>query len=232
MKVCRRCGRMLRNGRWVLPGRGEVQRARRMDRLEMVTCPDCSRHPHAYSAVLQVRGFPRDELEELIIDRLVESRQKGELEKVSRHGGDYRFTSKSMARDVAGKLRRRGAELQETSKIVTYDRERSRQKTRLTIVARFRIAPGDVFDYRGRRYMAESVRNGFIKTAKGKKVRLKEAEKVPAERREGFYMSRDPPMVFLEDTKESIEVAEPGEGRVELVTSGGRTWVRKLEAGK
>jgi NMD protein affecting ribosome stability and mRNA decay len=229
MKVCRSCGRVLQGKRWLPPGPGEVYRARRMGRLEKDTCQDCRRHPRTYSAVLQVRGMPREELEDLILDKLVESEGEGRLENVYLEGGEYRFTSKGMARDVARELKERGAELTETSKVVTYDAQKSRQKTRLTISAKFRFQPGDVAEYRGRKYLVARVLRGFIKTQEGRKVRLKDAEKVPARRQEGFYISKKPPMVFVEETKETVEVPEPGEGRVEVVRAGGRLWVRGVE---
>ncbi len=222
LKICRKCGRYLKGKRWLEPPPGEVERARRMERLELSLCGDCQRSPTTHNAVLQVRGFPGEEL-----DALVE-------EEVRRHGGAaffkggaYHFRFKKTARAVARRLRELGAQLKESSKIVTYDNLRSRQLTRLTISARFPFAPGDVVEYRGERYLVSKVRGKFVFARSGRKFPVRDAKKVEASRRKGFYISKNPPLVFIEESGETVEVPESGEGGVEVVESGGKRWVVK-----
>jgi len=219
VKVCRHCGRVLKGKRWV---RAKVEGG------EMVTCEDCARHPETHSAILQVKGGNPENVEKLIAEELETSRAEGKVERVFEKGGKYHFTSKSMARAVARKLKRQGGELLETSKVVTYDRQKSRQKTRITLRIHFPVSRGDVVQYRSRKYLVIGMRDGFVLTKEGKKIRLKHAKRVPCRRMEGFYISSNPPLVFLEATGETIEVPEKGKGKVEVVISGKKVWTLPL----
>jgi NMD protein affecting ribosome stability and mRNA decay len=220
VKVCKRCGRIFKKKSWV---RGKVP-----EDAHPTTCEDCGRHPESHNAILQVKGIPAEEVEKIIDRELKSSLRKGEVENVFEKGGKYHFTKKSMARAVAGELKRMGAETRETSKIVTYDRQRSRQKTRITIRAVFRFAPGDVVKYRDRCYLVTGMDREFVLTGEGRKIRAKDARKVRAKRVEGFYISSKPPLVFVESTGETIEVPEKGKGRVQVVKSGKKTWTLPL----
>jgi NMD protein affecting ribosome stability and mRNA decay len=218
--VCKRCGRIFKGKRWVRAN-GEPQGT-------LTTCEDCGRHPETHNAILQVNGINPEAVEKLIFRELKESQQRGEVENVFEKGGKYHFTEKSMARAVAAELKRMGAETRETSKIVTYDRQRSRQKTRITIRAVFKVAPGDVIKYRNGLFLVTGIDRGFVSTREGKKIRLKDVEKARVKRVEGFYISEKPPLVFVEATGETIEVPETGKGRVQVIKSGGRTWTLPL----
>jgi NMD protein affecting ribosome stability and mRNA decay len=221
VKVCKRCGRVLQGKRWVRVS-GEPEG-------DMVTCDDCGRHPDTHAAVLQVKGMKDEDLEKLIIEELEKSVKKGEVETVFKRKGKYHFTEKSMARSVARELKRRGADVLETTKIVTYDRQKSRQKTRITLRAVFHVAPGDVVKYHGEVYLVTRIDRGFLFTEEGKKIRLKEAKKVVgATRVEGIYISEKPPLVFVESTGETIDVPKKGKGRVEVIKSGSKTWTLPL----
>jgi len=218
---------MLNGKRWIIPDPHEVARAKLMDRLETTHCEDCTRHPGAHSAVLQVRGMPKEELEKILLDELIKTDKKGKLEKIVPKGENYHLTSKSMARSIGKKLHEMGAEIKETSKIVTYDAQRSRQLTRITVRAVFDFVPGDLAKYRNNVYLVEKVKGSFIFTQSGKKFKAKDAKKIEdAEKKKGFYISSNPPLVFIEDTKESLEVPKEGKGKAEVIKYKDKVWVR------
>lgn len=195
---------------------------------KLTTCEDCGRHPETHNAVLQVKGIRPEEVEKIIARELKKSYKRGEIENVFEKKGKYHFTEKSMARAVGKELKRIGAEIKETTKIVTYDRLKSQQKTRITIRAVFKVAPGDIVKHHNEKYLIESIDRGFVLTREGKKIRLKDVEKARVKRLQGFYISNTPPLVFIESTRETVEVPKKGKGRVEVIQSGKRTWVLQL----
>ena len=230
MKVCRVCGRVFEKGRWRKPRRGEIARAELMGKVEYTICKDCSRPAGTFEAILQPRGrFEKEKLEK-IIEREVEKRKKaGEVEEVFEKNGDYYFTSKKIARAVAKKLKEIGGEIKESRKFWKYDRERSIPLTKLTIAVHFRVKPGDIVRYRGKLYLVEKVRDGWIWTREGKKMKIKEIEVVEAERLNGIVISKNPPLVFIPKTNETLEIEERVEGEVEVIRVGERVWVRKID---
>ncbi len=225
VKVCRSCGRVFDKGRWRKPKGNEVARAERMGRLEYTTCPDCLNVGH--TAILQVRGrFDRDAVEDLIAEEVDRSVARGEVEKVFEKKGDYFFSSKKMARRVAQKLKQRGAVIKETSKVYKYDREHSVPLTKLTISASFRILPGDAVRAGGQPDLVRKVRGEWAWLDSGRKVRVKDLERVQAEVLSGIVVSQRPPLVFVKETGETVEVDSVPESRdVTLVRAEGKTWV-------
>ena len=231
LKVCRKCGRVFARGRWRKHRGNEVARAELMGEVEYTICPDCLRDAEAHAAVLQVRGrFEREEVERIILEELEKNERKGGAERVFEKKGDYYFTSKSMARAVAKRLKEMGAEIKESTKIHTFDRERSVPVTRLTIAARFRVKAGDVVSHGGELYLVEKVRGSWVWTASGKKLRIKDVEVVPSESFEGIIVSRIPPMVFIPGTGETVEVERvPEVSEVKVVVAGDKRWVIPAE---
>ena len=226
MKVCKACGRKKDAKRWLIPTPKEVAMARLMDRLETVHCEDCLRNPLAHSAVLQVRGMEKEDLEKIILNELVKTDKKGRREKVVPKGQNYHLSSKAMAKSIGKQLKGLGADIKETSKLVTYDPQNGRQVTRLTVRAIFEFAPGDVVEYRDDFYLVEKIMKGFIYTKSGKKFRSKDAKKAKSTHQKGFYISHKPPMIFIEETQESFEVKEEGKGTVEIIKYKDRVWVK------
>ncbi|MBR9680498.1 MAG: hypothetical protein GOU98_01580 [Candidatus Altiarchaeota archaeon] len=226
MKVCRVCGRKKDAKRWLIPTPKEVALAELMSRLEPVHCEDCLRNPLAHSAVLQVRGMEKDDLEKIILEELVKTDKKGRREKVVPKGQNYQLSSKSMAKRIGKKMKDLGARIKVTSKLVTYDTQSGRQVTRLTVRAVFEFAPGDVVEYKDQVYLVEKIMGGFIYTKVGKKFRSKDATKIEVARQKGFYISQNPPIVFIEETGESLEVKEKGKGKVEVIKYKDKIWVK------
>ncbi len=207
MKVCKKCGRVKRNKSWGIAKQGEVARARLMERLEETHCEDCLRHGESFVATLQVRGrFDRKIVENMINDEMNRSDKKGNHENVYIREGDYRFTSKPMANKIARQLAELGAEINMTSKVITYDFLRSKEKKRLTLVARFTFVIGDVIEINKQLEIISKVSQGWIWTMSGKKVRSKGLKIIDVEHVDGIVISEKPPMIFIEKTNETIEI--------------------------
>ncbi|HDR53196.1 MAG TPA: hypothetical protein ENN60_00760 [archaeon] len=230
MKLCPRCGRVLKRKRWVKPTPAEQRHAGTFEPFQKEICDDCTRRPEAHNAILQIRGIPADEVEALVARTAETSVKKGRREAWFRKKEDFRFTSKAMARQVAAQLKAAGAELKESSKLVTWDQQGSRPLLRLTISARFTVVAGDLVQTPRGPDVVSRVSGGWVWTRGGKKFRVKEAKRLEAENFKGMVISERPPMVTVTETGESVEVegglagCTPGQ-EVRLRFHEGRWWV-------
>ncbi|MBR9679695.1 MAG: hypothetical protein GOU99_01440 [Candidatus Altiarchaeota archaeon] len=207
MKICKRCGRKLKGKVWTISNRKKIAQARLMGRLDEDVCPDCQRHGEAFVATLQVRGrFDRALVESIINDELNKSIERGENENVYLKSEDYRFTSKSLASKVAKRLVGIGAEIKKSSKLISFDRQKSIPLHRLTLAVKFRVLKGDIIKLAGTYQLVEKVSSSWVWTNKGKKIKLKDAEPVDAEELDAIVISERPPMVFIEKTGETLEI--------------------------
>ncbi|MBR9689916.1 MAG: hypothetical protein GOV01_03405, partial [Candidatus Altiarchaeota archaeon] len=167
MKICKRCGRTLKAKRWVLTKPAELGHAELMGDVETTICEDCTRHPESHSAVLQVRGMPENELEKILLEELTKSENRGQRQQIYKKGLNYHLTSKSMARSIGRRLNERGADMKETSKIITFNRLRSKDVTRITVRALFVVFPGDVIEYGNQLYLVDKLGKKFVYTEEG-----------------------------------------------------------------
>ena len=207
MKVCKLCGRKEKGKRWIPAKAYEIEHEKLMGHLNMTHCPDCLRHRDSYNATLQIRGrFDKEKIHKLILETLKESDKKGERENVYVHGKDYRFTKKSMAKKVARVLADMGAEIIQTSKIVTYNFEKGKDVKRITISARFNILKGDVIKVNGKFDVVEKIKSGWAWTKKGNKLKTKDLKILPSEKLEGIIISEKPPLIFIKDTNQTLEI--------------------------
>ena len=165
------------------------------------------RRGESHNAILQVRGIPLDVVETLVDKFLDANYDRGIIENGFRKKENFYFSSKSTARKIAVELRGWGAELKETNKLVTYDRMGSKPLMRLTIVARFHVVRGDLIETPAGPDIIEKAASGWIWTRGGKKMKTKMAKKIEdAEESAGIIISKNPMMITLEKTGETIEV--------------------------
>ena len=208
MKVCERCGRELKGKRWVRVSPKALAHAKLMGNLEMTKCEECLRHAESHVDKLQVRGrFDREEVEKIIGEELDRFNSGDRMENVFFKGGDYFLTSKNLLRTIARRLRGMGAEIKETSKVVTYDVLHSVSLTRLIVSARFKVVTGDVVRVKSGLDVVTRVSRGWVWT-RGHKLKVKDAEVVEVELLEGLVVSERPPMVLIKKTHETVEVEE------------------------
>lgn len=230
MKLCPRCGRVLKRKRWVKPTPVDRRKAGYFEAFQREICDDCCRRPEAHNAILQVRGVSADLAEPLVAKASEAGFKKDKIDAWYRKKGDFFFTSKVMARKVASKLRDMGAELKETSKLVTYDNQGSKPLHRLTIAAWFRVVAGDLVQTTQGPEVVRRVSGSWAWTWGGKKVRIKDVKRLEAEDFSGLVISEQPPMVTVSETGESVEVqggllnAKPGQ-QVKLKKYQHQWWV-------
>ena len=216
--ICKACGRKLKGKRWIETTKQEVAHAELMGDLKYSHCTDCLRHAEGHVAKLQVRGrFSEDIIEGVIEKELGKSDEKGARENAFLKGGDYYFTSKNMLRTVARRLRELGAETQETSKVVTHDRQKSVPLTRLIISAKFNVIPGDVVETGSGFDVVSRIQRGWVWTRGGGKLKVKNTRVVDVERLEGVVVSEKPPLVLIKATNETVEVNHLAGGAGETV---------------
>ncbi|MBR9681707.1 MAG: hypothetical protein GOV00_02820 [Candidatus Altiarchaeota archaeon] len=210
MKRCPNCSRVLKKKSWHKPTPADLRKAEHFDAFEKEWCDDCMRRGESHNAILQVRGIPLEQVEPLVNSFLEANAQKGIVENGYKKKDNFYFSSKATARKISVELRRQGASVKETSKLVTYDRMGSRPLMRLTIVARFKLFPGDIIETRAGPDIVEKTASEWAWTRGGKKVRIKDAERIDAESRPALVIADNPPMVTLTETGETIEVESMG----------------------
>ena len=208
VKICDICGRKQKGKRWVETTPQAIAQARLMENLKTTKCEECLRHAESHVAKLQVRGrFSREEIENIIAEKLDDTNKEGRMENVFFKDGDYYFTSKNLLKSLARRLREMGAEIKETSKVITHDRLRSVPLTRLIISARFQVLVGDVVKVTPGLDVVTKVLKGWVWTRNGEKLRVKNAKLVEVDRMKGLIISKKPPLVLVKKTNETLEVA-------------------------
>ncbi len=182
LKVCKKCGRVLEGKRWRPPKKGEIERARLMDRIEYTICEDCRKHSRYHNSVLQIRGKYAVEIFEKALNIALGKKLEFFVE-----GQDIFFRDKKAALKVAKALQKiTGIKPVVTEKIVDYDRQRSRSLTRQFVSLRADFLRGEKVEYLGHIYtVVESGKEGVkikgkrgtltVKPAKLSQVRIKKA---------------------------------------------------------
>ncbi len=136
---CRRCGRLLVNGRWILYSPDLVK----SDNLRLITCLDCQKATTGYyEAIIQFStksgkfDESKEEIEKLLQTAIKSEENYGKLVEITKiEKNNYFFTNiraaKRIARKVAAAYK---ARISETSKLVGLDRSTSKEKRRVTIL--------------------------------------------------------------------------------------------------
>lgn len=208
VKICEICGRKLKGKRWIETTPQDIAKSRLMENLETTKCQECLRHAESHVAKLQVRGrFNRKDIENIIWEKLKSINKGGRMENVFFKNGDYYFTNKNLMKSISHRLREAGAEIKETSKVVTHDRLRSVPLTRLIVSARFQVLVGDVVKVTAGLDVVTKVLKSWVWTRNGEKLRVKNTTVIEVDRLEGLIISEKPPMVLVKDNNETLEVA-------------------------
>ena len=230
MKRCPNCGRMYRKKTWKKPMPIDMRNSDLFERLEREVCDDCHRHKESHNPKIQVRGISIERIEPIVLKHLKKDEAKSKVENFFEKKGDLYFSSKTTARRIAGELKQMGATIKESNKLVTYDTQGSKPLMRLTISARFKLLPGDLVKTKSDVAVVAKIRDKWVWTQEGDKIRLKDAKKLDSEAFKGLVISINPPMATLETTGETIdvnqlpEVVKKGE-KVELRRYDGRWWI-------
>ncbi len=231
MKRCPNCGRVRKRKAWRKPTPADLRKAENFEPFEKEWCDDCMRREASHNAIIQIRGAPLEKFKPVVEMHLARNAGKGVVENFFEKNGNFYFSSKTTARRIAGDLKKMGAEIKETSKLVTYDRQGSRPLMRLTISARFKVAVGDIVETKAGPDIADRVDGSWVWTRKGHKIKLKDVVKLESEAFEGVLIADSPPMATLKATGETVDVeAAPGvEAGREVILRGfkGKWWVAK-----
>ena len=206
MKRCPNCSRVLKKKAWRKPTPADLRKSELFEPFTKEWCDDCMRRGESHNAILQVRGIDLDVVEVLVDKFLDANYDKGIIENGFKKKENFYFSSKSTARKISAELRGWGAELKETNKLVTYDRMGSKPLMRLTIVARFHVIKGDLIETPAGPDIIERAAAGWIWTRGGKKMKTKLAVKIDSEEATGIIISKNPMMITLEKTGETLEI--------------------------
>ncbi len=119
------------------------------------SCPVCSKnHGQAYNGILQLRN-PTDEILRFIEDEIFKEHEKGNYcikTNIVRNGVDYYLAKSQFVRSLGKKLLQIfGGEFLETAKLVTKNRQTSKDLYRTTVLFRYPcFKKGDIVSYKGR----------------------------------------------------------------------------------
>lgn len=136
---CRRCGRLLDKGRWILYSPGMVK----SDNFRLITCVDCQKATTGYyEAIIQFSTTSgkfdesKEEIEKLLQNAINSEEKHGKMVEITKiEKNNYFFNNiraaKRIARKVASAYK---ARISETSKLVGVDRISSKEKRRVTML--------------------------------------------------------------------------------------------------
>lgn len=136
---CRRCGRLLDKGRWILYSPDLVK----SDNLRLITCPDCQKATTGYyEAIIQFStksgNFEKskEEIEKLLQNAIKSEENYGKMVEITKiEKNNYFFNNIRAAKRIARKVASAfNARIRETSKLVGVDRISSKEKRRVTIL--------------------------------------------------------------------------------------------------
>lgn len=136
---CRRCGRLLDKGRWILYSPDMVK----SDNFRLITCLDCQKATTGYyEAIIQFStksgkfDESKEEIEKILQNAIKLEENYGKMVEITKvEKNNYFFNNIRAAKRIARKVASAfNARIRETSKLVGVDRISSKEKRRVTIL--------------------------------------------------------------------------------------------------
>ncbi len=137
----------------------------------------------------------------------------------------FRFRSKKEAERIARKAKEAGALVKRSFKVAGFDRQRSKPLLRDTFHISFPFKALDVVEFEGKEYLVKKPKGKYVLTYDNRLLPVERLKKVPSEVQHGFFISRRPPILFIKETNETIEVETFKEGEVKVIRTRKNLWV-------